>query len=423
MIKHIAVIILLFFYIFGVSFSFIPLNTSKVVFLYLIIIYIISFFNKQNNFLKINKDIYYISIFLIILLLLSILYTTFHSTGDFAIAYAYFIMLSETLVGIYLFYKLYLYKYNFKGILNLFVWISLLQSIIIIMMLVSEPFRELINSITNKDITDLVERYGGFRGFGLAGSVTYDLAVFLSISMMFITYLISYDKTKRYFYISSWIIIFIAVLMTGRSGWLGAFLSLVILFFSVKNKNALKSIAILFLLIFTFIFLIVFILSNYYPETYEVLILKIIPYAFEMFFNLYETGSMTTHSIEILNHMYFPIEIKTFFLGDGYFSNPNGFGYYMGTDAGYMRQILFYGLLPSSILYILYIFLFYKLYLYTKIYKNAWLLVYMMAGYYFLMQYKGTFLTGSSMNIKLVFLLLVFSIFTFKNNYKVVKNV
>lgn len=416
MIKHLFIIILLFFYVYGVSFSFLPINTSKIVFLYLLILYSFYFFGKKQYKLVVNKDIFYISLFLIILMIFSALSTALHSTGDFSIFYAYFIMFTETLIGAILFYKLYLKAYSFKGILDLFIWISLLQALIIIMMLVFEPFRELINSVTNKDITDLVERYGGFRGFGLAGSVTYDLAVFLSISMMFITYLISQGKDKRFFYILSWIIIFIAVLMTGRSGWIGAILSLGILFYSFVNKNALKSILILVIMIFIFVFLIIIILRNYYPETYEILILHIIPYAFEMFINLYDSGSMSTHSTEILSHMYFPVDIETFLFGDGYYKNPNGYGYYMGTDAGYMRQILFYGIFPSMILYSFYAFGFYILYKNTKVYKKVWVLILMLAGFYFLVQYKGAFMTGSGMNIKLFFILLIYSIMSYHNN-------
>ena len=80
-----------------------------------------------------------------------------------------------------------------------------------------------------------------------------------------------------------------------------------------------------------------------------------------MFFNFFENGSIGTSSSEVLQTMYFQVSEKTFFLGDGYWINPNGFGYYMGTDAGYMRHILYYGLFPSLFLYLLYIYGFYKI--------------------------------------------------------------
>ena len=50
----------------------------------------------------------------------------------------------------------------------------------------------------------------------------------------------------------------------------------------------------------------------------------------------------------------------------------------------------------------------------TKIHKKAWILILMLAGFYFLVQYKGAFMTGSGMNIKLFFILLIFSIFNIK---------
>ena len=414
--KHIAVIILFFFFVFGVPFSFLPVNTSKLVVLFLIVYYLLLVFNKKHKGIKIKKEMYYILVYLILLLSLSVFSSVFHATSDFAVSYAYFIMIFEVFLGSFLFYKLFLYKYTFEGILDLFIWIALIQSLIIILMLVLEPFREFIMSISTKDITDLIDRYGGFRGFGLAGSVTYDLAVFLSISMMFITFLISTNRNKRYFYIISWLIIFVAVLMTGRSGWIGVFLSIVILFYFLKNKNSLKSIVSLLLIMFFFVYFIVYILSNYYLEVYDVLVLKIVPYAFEMFFNFYEKGSFSTDSSDHLSGMYFSISEKTFFFGDGYYANPTGEGYYMSTDAGYMRQILFYGIMPSILLYSFYLFGFYKIY---KHYKVAWFLIMLLASYYFLVQYKGAFLTGSPMNIKLFFILLVFSILS-KNNLSMI---
>jgi len=418
MLKHIFIIILLFFYVFGVPFSFFPTNTSKLVLVLLLTLFIVSFFSKADRNLKINKNIYYILIYLVILFFMSIVYTTFHETNDFSIPYVYLIMLFEVFLGSILFYKLFLYKYSFKQLLGLFIWIALIQSIVIILMFVLEPFRDFIMSVSKNDITDLTERYGGFRGFGLASSVTYDLAVFLSINMMFITYLISINKEKRFFYIFSWLTIFIAVLMTGRTGWIGVFLSLVILFYFIKNKNSLKSIGILLGSIFMFIFLIIYILTKYYPNVYDTLILNVIPYAFEMFFNLYEVGSFSTASSDHIAHMYFDVPINTLLFGDGYYKNPYGEGYYMAVDAGYMRQMLFYGLVPSGILYAFYIFGFYKIYNNTKYDKNIWILIVLMCGYFFLAHYKGDFLTGSPMNIKLFFIILIFTVLSINSKKK-----
>lgn len=78
-------------------------------------------------------------------------------------------------------------------------------------------------------------------------------------------------------------------------------------------------------------------------------------FAFEGFFNLVETGEWEIDSNEKLKSMIvFPEAIKTWIIGDGYFSNPYFSdplyvgpyvgGYYMGTDIGYCRFIFYFGL-------------------------------------------------------------------------------
>jgi hypothetical protein len=400
-------ILITFFFIFGVPFTYLPINSSKLVFTFLVVLFILKTISTKKLDIKVNKSIFIFAIVLVGMINISLLYAIGHNTMDFSVSYAYFIFLIEALVGSYLLYTLFLKNYSFEEILHIIIVVSLLQALIIIGMFALEPFRDFIFSIADsKD--DLMKRYGGFRGFGLAGSVTYDLAVFLSIGMIFIAYLVSQSSKKRLFYLISWVIIFIAVLMTGRTGWIGAFLSLLILFLNFKNKNSIKSLTyLIFSLIFVTVFFI-FILFKFFPEVYEILFVSVVPYAFEMFINLYETGFMSTSSSDHLQAMYFDVKEETYLFGDGYWANPNGFGYYMGTDAGFMRHMLFYGIIPSLFLYIFYLFAFFKMSYSIKHTFNNLLLFFMLCGYYFLAHYKGDFLTGSAMNIKLFTILFVF---------------
>ena len=81
-----------------------------------------------------------------------------------------------------------------------------------------------------------------------------------------------------------------------------------------------------------------------------------IRFAFEGFFSLAEKGRWEVHSNDMLKNMYvFPDNLKTWFIGDGYFDNPyysepyyvgpKMGGYYMGTDVGYLRFIYYFGLI------------------------------------------------------------------------------
>ncbi len=78
-------------------------------------------------------------------------------------------------------------------------------------------------------------------------------------------------------------------------------------------------------------------------------------FAFEGIFNYFERGELSTSSTDRLKTMYvFPETVKTWLVGDGYFSDPRFTdpyftgkivgGYYMGTDVGYLRFIFYFGL-------------------------------------------------------------------------------
>lgn len=78
-------------------------------------------------------------------------------------------------------------------------------------------------------------------------------------------------------------------------------------------------------------------------------------FAFEGFFSLAEKGKWEVGSNVRLKEMYvIPQNLKTWLIGDGYFSNPNDVDpyytgkiidtFYMGTDVGYLRFIFYFGL-------------------------------------------------------------------------------
>jgi len=411
----IITILLLFFFVFGIPFYNVPLNSSKLTVIFLIIYYLVKKIRCKDISFKFNKDILFISFWIIISIVLSLLSNILNGTNDFYIAYSFLLMLIETLLGSYLLYILFLKRYKFYDILNFFIAIALLQSIIILGMFVSEFIREFIYSIANLNAEQLMQRYGGFRGFGLAGSVTYDLAFFISIPLMFISYLLSQSKKDKAYYISAWIFIVFAILMTGRTGWVGIAFSLLILLYNFKSKNALNSMVKFISILFILTIILSIVLKNYYPEAYNVFSDSIVPYAFEMFINFYDTGSFSVRSMEILENMYFLPSLKTLIIGDGYFKNPFGFGYYMHVDAGYLRMILFYGVFASLVLYIMYIYIFLKIYFKTKIYKKFNIVILMLCLYYFIVQWKGVIMSNSGMNIKLVFIIFIYVVYSMKD--------
>lgn len=72
----------------------------------------------------------------------------------------------------------------------------------------------------------------------------------------------------------------------------------------------------------------------------------------EPFISLVNKGELSTSSTDALQKMWFIPDPDTFFFGDALYSSPEGSGYYMSTDVGYLRPILFYGIIFSLLNYI-----------------------------------------------------------------------
>lgn len=93
-------------------------------------------------------------------------------------------------------------------------------------------------------------------------------------------------------------------------------------------------------------------------------------WAFALFINYFETGELSTGSSDALfNDMYFKMDLETFLIGDGRYQALTG-GYYMKTDAGLMRPILFYGVFFTIIGYMSCVFIIYGIYKNFKINNN-----------------------------------------------------
>ena len=85
--------------------------------------------------------------------------------------------------------------------------------------------------------------------------------------------------------------------------------------------------------------------------------------------------------------MYFPVEEKTFLIGDGKYTNEDG-SYYMYTDAGYMRNILYFGILGFIFLFLYQISFF--IWDYKNLFINFIILIYIL-----IMHVKGDVLAFS----------------------------
>ena len=408
--------VFLFLFIYNIPFSFLPTATAKLALLFAVAFL---FVKHNKRYVRELLDSTVLAPFLLVLPLMAyaLLSNIYNHTTDFTFAYTYFLFLFEYLIGALVVVALIAAKSDPQGridcFLKLFVAICVIQSILIFLMLFNVPFREFSFSIINSPEREEVNaRYGGFRGLGYAASVTYDFAVLQSMALMFIPYLIVQAKSmkKIILLILSYFIIVGGVLVSGRTGLLGVFLSVCLMAYHsldwssnsvLLSKNFLRS-------SYFYLFILAFLAFSYFfflDETIRLYLEEFVfPYAFELFINLFETGSAATRSTDNLSTMYFPIEWDTFFWGDGYYNNPYGAGFYRETDAGYMRQVLFYGVFGSLLLYLFYIALAGKI-LNHRLKRDYRIIFLSLILYLFIVQYKGDILMGSSFCIKIIFIL------------------
>jgi hypothetical protein len=408
MFKNSLAALFLFLFVYGISFAGIAINSSKIVVLAMILFC----FLKLRFRISIHKDVLFFGGVSSILMMISLICTVvIHQTSDFQLGYGYFLLVFESLLGSILFYKLFLSGKDLNYVLKLFILIAFIQALIIIAMLMIESFRELVYAVSKQDMSYVAERYGGFRGFGLASSVTYDLAVLMSIPLMFISYLVLMGKVNKIKYLFVWVTICLAIVMTGRTGIFGILLSLLIILYNVKT-NTIKVLAISLGFIAALSTILPVILYQYFYESYVVINEAIVPYATEIFS---QDEYFVTRSTDILLESYFMPEVDTFLWGDGYYSDNNI--RYRHSDSGYIKHLIFYGLLPSLLLYGLYIITFTKIYNIVRLNKYLPQMIVLLMVYFFIAHLKGDIFIASGMNIKL--LLLIFVCFVYnKPGYK-----
>lgn len=232
--------------------------------------------------------------------------------------------------------------------------VSVMQCVLALAIDSYMPLKQLVNSIMV--VTRVMETrlYGMDASLDIAGSR-------FSVALVLIIYLKSQISKKNSIYkIASYIIAFLIIAIVGnmisRTTTVGVIIALCYFIFLLSRNQDnsivnLRYIAILFVGIL--ICLLPFLCYLYQVNTS---FHENIRFAFEGFFSLAEKGRWEVHSNEMLKDMYiFPDNLKTWFVGDGYFDNPYYAdkyytgpawgGYYKGTDVGYLRFIYYFGLI------------------------------------------------------------------------------
>jgi hypothetical protein len=253
-------------------------------------------------------------------------------------------------------------------------------------MLLNPSFKEFWKTViyTSESSERLTDEIMYVSRFGLAGFSGFPATFMCSTGVIFSLYMIlrGYNQIA---YFSKMILNLLGNFFYGRVGMLCSFacIFLFIMYYIIRKKNMKMFMVSIFLALVIFI-----VLSQLY--SINPMVKSWINWAFGPFRNLINSGKFGTASSDtLIQEMYFMPSNKTLLFGDGRYMDNNR--YYMHTDAGFMRLLLYAGVFVQSILYISILSLLIGVCRSLKnISKLGYIFIFMLLGFEFLFfEFKG----------------------------------
>ena len=358
MAKFLAVIfttIITSFYFFPFEFTFLPgVNTKMAMAVVGILISAYRLCVKRDT--VIPKNVFIVSLLAGIVSLIGLVSITYNNTVDYAYAsylISMWVWLSAALVICTLIESVH-GKLSVPLICHYLIAVSVTQCILALLIDFNPAVKNVVDTYISQDqeFLNRVERiYGIGAWLDVAGSR-------FSACLIMIAYLVYQAKEKLttkqiWAYFIAYAVLVVVGNMMARTTSVGIAVSIFFYLVIIKPWNTSLSQSSLkllknFLLLLMVVIPIVYVLYTTNDQFY-----KLFRFAFEAFFNYVEKGEFETSSTNRLQTMYvFPETLKTWIIGDGYFSKPDTDpyyfgklegGYYMGTDVGYLRFIFFFG--------------------------------------------------------------------------------
>lgn len=344
-------------YMFTFFFNFLPmLNTKNILSICGFVLIVYHIYTKRIAAL--NNDIIKLFLFSLFISLVSFFTMVYNDTNDNSYVSYTRTFIIWTCAAYFVCYLIRIVhgKVTFVHLANYMIAVCVAQSFFALMIEYIPEFKNLVNTYIEQDQKFLEDVD---RMYGIGASVDVAGTRFASVLIITSVLISKYYKLRHYnvmrLYIVAFMIISVVGNMIARTTSIGMIIGILFLTYSLikymsdiyDGKMYLKQ----FVIIFSIGILTILILYNIYPE-----FASSIRFAFEGFFNLFEKGKFTTASSDRLFDVMYsvPDNLKTWIIGDGYFSNPKydpyyigelTGGYYKGTDAGYMRFIYYFGLI------------------------------------------------------------------------------
>jgi len=281
-----------------------------------------------------------IFIFQWLLIIVGYIYSIFHATYDLTYIKILFAQSIHLFFGVFIVVFLkYKLKCTFYHIERYIICAYMLQSIIQLVASIIPVFANLMLYFNRAD--SLQERSEGVRGLALAGATGWSLA--LTYGLVFIVFakccMLGKINLKT---ILCWGILFVGTFFAGRTGFIGIILGGV--FFLFYNNRSLITKAWYVIKLLLLIIMLCVLIYILFPTYVEFALEYVLPFAFEPIYNYLDGNGFSSRSTNILLDDMWAISLSTkdFLLGTGHFTNPDG-SYYQYTDAGILRNLLYWG--------------------------------------------------------------------------------
>ncbi|MGR5456004.1 hypothetical protein [Vibrio alfacsensis] len=216
-----------------------------------------------------------------------------------------------------------------------------LQAVVSILAYSFDPVARIVHlTYTQDTIQRLYENYDGLRGLALTGSPAWGISIGYALTFLFATKYYLIDNKFKLKHSLVFLLLFVGAFFSGRSAFLG--LIIAFFYFSVcGGKNRSKVFSLIFIL---FVLPLTAVTIMYWDIVYNLANVSF-HYVFEPFLNLYWHGEFKSASTDRLMHMWqVDITEKEIIYGTGYFEDIYYGGHYREVDPGYLRNVLYGGL-------------------------------------------------------------------------------
>lgn len=352
--KTLCIILIASYFIYRFYFNFISTSVQQAIFFGLLAAYggynyhrIIHYFNNLGN-LKV--------LFIIIILLhVSVLTATFfvpiiYGTYDFTYFISNLRSFSYTVSYIILIdlIKVHLQPENLtEKFMEIFIYSSSLYVVFSILTLVLPPFRSFWLSIiheSERNLHLLRNNPSYIARFGWTGFSSFVVTFFVSIAILFSLFLLIKElkNTQRinFKYLMTVFLLLIGNSFYGRVGLFNSLALLILAIFYIILKSTKKHYAVFLVGGGGVAFLLFSVIQNFVPQMQQWY-----NWIMDPIINLLTTGQLNTTSTDHLFSMYFLPNFRTLLFGDGFYAGTMGNSYYMSVDVGYLRPMLFYGVI------------------------------------------------------------------------------